>query len=1342
MKNLFYTATLLFCFGTLDIATLNGMSLDKGGQIVFCKKENISLPTYNWPRTLLAYPVQFGNGISDAGELTLTDDHTSQAVPFQLSRKVMKAGRIVSADVNFFASLPSGGDYSFTLEHKLSEPVRSAIPVTTQTTGTQIMVSNGVFRVGLPVSAAINATQTPSITIAKATVGGAKSENVLYSDNHQIRSVTTSEMESGELFALYRVEYEFEDGGAYVLHVKIVSGYPFVILDENISGITKEDGVRMEMKWRNFDPAYRYPLQWDRNFDSRFPWYHIDEPVYTNYCREDPAWTGMGMLENISEKMIFRLTPFGGNSVREQVPLISFWERDGNELGVFVYDHARWDDKQYGIWQQGPDMSVYFRYDHKTLCFTYPVMEGTRSTAITIHSVSEGERGCAKFDQALNAIGGSMNGKNTAYRYTSLLHSHYALLNLDKVKEWKLEYPKCAKRGEIPFRKPLADSSPERFLKETVSSCMAYYTAGLNGYPGVHSIEHRNFYGRLTQGYLENYKLLDAAQRRQVEALFLLAGYVNMTEAMNAIRTCLAGTANMAADGWAVTGVVSSLFPEHEMAPVWADYFEKSLEIYGLFYTRPDVKKFESKGGRWVESMGIYNWAYFKPTVAANLALCSTRGENRLASPYMAQRGRWMVDMLTAPVKVKTKTETSERLQRVYTPHGAHSGGRFVEQFSYVYQLAGLLENYDPILAENMYWCREMGAAPEGRLSDSNWDDVFKSIAGRLNPGTNPHLKSEKYTGHGIVLRAGVDTPEELSIHLEQVDKGPNYRWGNQGDGNSGGIYFYAGGNIYSGHENEAAGDHTQNDPDGVSNFGVMKNGAFRTVGYNELTAPLYDLDIAQFAEVRSSDGADRYSWPEYVSRNIMLVGTDYFLIYDQTGTNWRATHRFSWFVHKNDRLPKIVFFGNPARKDHWYKAETENSRGFYRDNNGSLLTLVTHKNGVSPIGGTLLKPSLLKDDEIYEHRNNRKGLEYDGIYEIATADSRDIVFRNSRGLHCKEANYCFDGEAGLIRKMKSGEIQMALFKGSEIGFGPLVMKLDANEECAVAIAFKNPSSAKGRFKNYGEATLRITGINGGELYIDGEKTTLHDNTVSLPKGDHTIEYTREPATPMPSFIASAEYTKKGAKIDIDRAPTAKELIIELSGDGGREWQKIGECDGSTCYLTNLPRGKYHVRAVSLNDGKRADDAYEYPVYVDDSKPHYPEGLRLILGNGKVSLSWGQVSGVKKYILYRRNPACGAFKPIYEGERTSYTDNAAAEVSPCRTYPADLPAKNSQPVYEYYVVAVNGRGTSEKSPTVDTCASSWANWYPNTKLKFKRQSAFWMEPYVRPNMLPSQYYPN
>lgn len=1342
MKRLFLAALVLaFGFGALSPVRANALVLEKNGHLDFTRKDNLALPTYNWPRTLLCYPVDFEGGIRSAAELTLIDNSTSRPVPFQLARVVKSGERIVTADLHFFASLPSGGDYSFTLKREAAGPVVETRPVISQNVGGRHTVSNGILRVTLPVSVSLDADRAEAPVFAKDAATGARSVGQIVSKGPRIRSVDVSEVESGPLFAQYAVTYRFGNDAAYRLDIKVVSGYPFVILDERIEGLTVQDSVRMELTWADFAPVYRYPLQWDRTFDSRFPWYRIDEPVYTNYCREDPAWTGRGTLENVAERMLFRLTPFGGNSVREQVPLISFWEEKGDELGIFVYDHERWDDGQYGIWQQGPDLSVGFRYRDKQLGFLYPLVSGTRSTAIALYGVDEGERACEMFDRALDAIGGSMTGKNTAYRYATLLHSQYALLNLDRVKNWQLEYPKEGARGKIPFQRPLPKSSPEEFLKEVKRSCMAYYMMGLNGYPGVHSIEHRNFYGRLTQGYLDNYQLLDNTQRRQVEALLLLAGYVNMTEAMNAIRTCLAGTANMAADGWAVTGVLSALFPEHEMARTWADFFAKSLELYGIFYTRPDVARYESFGGRWVESLGIYNWAYFKPTVAANLALWSTRGENRFPGPQMARRGRWMTDMLTAPVKVRTSADSTERLQRVYTAHGAHSGGRFVEQYSYVYQLARFLENYDPMQAEHLYWGRDMGRAPEGKPNDSCWDDVFAACSETSNNGTDPHLKSVKYTGHGIVLRAGVGTPEELSIHLDQVDKGPNYRWGNQGGGHSGGLYFYAGGKIYCGHENEAAGDHTQNDTDGVTNFGVMKDGTFRTVGYNELTAPLYDLDIAQYAEVRSSE-KDGYSWPEYLSRSILLVGTDYFLIYDQTGTNWRAYHRFSWFVHKKDQLPRIFFFGTPARRDHWYTAQTENSRGFYRDNYGSLLTLVTYKEGVTPLGGRLQKPALLASEEVYEHRSDRKGLEYEGIYEISTPRSRDITFRNGRGLHCQEPNYAFEGEAGLIRRMKSGEIQMALFRGSRIAYGPLAMELEAQGDCAVAMTFRNPSLAIGRYKSYGAATLRIRGLKGGRLHIDGVPATLSGQEIDLPVGEHVIEYTREEAVPMPSLVASAEYTPRGAELVIGKAPSAREVVIELSDDGGKQWREVGRCDGNTFALKHLRPGKYHVRAVSLNGDKRADSAPEYPVYVDGNRPHCPEGLRLRLDEDRVMLSWGKVRGVERYILYRRDPASQQFRPVYEGKDCTYTDTDLVGVRPCDRYPSDDPVRDDRSFYQYRVVAVNGRGRSESSATVDTNPGSWANWYPDTELRFKRRSAFWMAPYVPVGEEPDCYYPD
>ena len=110
---------------------------------------------------------------------------------------------------------------------------------------------------------------------------------------------------------------------------------------------------------------------------------------------------------------------------------------------------------------------------------------------------------------------------------------------------------------------------------------------------------------------------------------------------------------------------------------------------------------------------------------------------------------------------------------RQYPAHGAHGGGTTVDRPSSLFELGEWLFNYDPIVAENIFWAGTFGKELEHKLKDSDWAEVYKRIHTVDNRGTNPHLKSCKYVGHGIVLRAGVDTPEELSIHLEQVDKGP-----------------------------------------------------------------------------------------------------------------------------------------------------------------------------------------------------------------------------------------------------------------------------------------------------------------------------------------------------------------------------------------------------------------------------------------------------------------------------------------------------------------------------------------------------------------------------------------
>lgn len=142
------------------------------------------------------------------------------------------------------------------------------------------------------------------------------------------------------------------------------NGYPFVIFDEEMSGIEKQDGVFVDMEWTGFHPTHKY-ANWDRQKDVTVAdGVPVEQPLYTSYCQEDPHWTGEGWIEQVDKEMVYRLLPFGGNSTRDQVPVRTFWEsgKDARELGVFVYDHNRWNDRQYGIWQPTPDLSVYFRY--------------------------------------------------------------------------------------------------------------------------------------------------------------------------------------------------------------------------------------------------------------------------------------------------------------------------------------------------------------------------------------------------------------------------------------------------------------------------------------------------------------------------------------------------------------------------------------------------------------------------------------------------------------------------------------------------------------------------------------------------------------------------------------------------------------------------------------------------------------------------------------------------------------------------------------------------------------------------------------------------------------------
>ena len=278
---------------------------------------------------------------------------------------------------------------------------------------------------------------------------------------------------------------------------------------------------------------------------------------------------------------------------------------------------------------------------------------------------------------------------------------------------------------------------------------------------------------------------------------------------------------------------------------------------------------------------------------------------------------------------------------RVYPPQGAHASRRVAPPM--MGMMGQFLQRFDPITAEHLMW-----AAPLDRPD-------FEHPSGP-NPGTSCTICRVTAARTRILKVASipatvsscpaVDTADEVSVHLQQIDSGPNYRWGIAGQNGSGVIYYYAAGKCYSHNGTEDVGDRECDDTDFACNFGVFKDGRFKSIGQNVLDSPLYDLGTAQLAELLPARGSDAYSWPQYQSRRVMLVGADYMVVYDAVYNDAIST-RFAWFTEREEQLPSFAVLkgsNGAVRRTDLTTAET---KGVWFDSSGDSEMLVTHLPGI-----------------------------------------------------------------------------------------------------------------------------------------------------------------------------------------------------------------------------------------------------------------------------------------------------------------------------------------------------------------------------------------------------------
>lgn len=1310
-------------FILFSLTTGNLLAQTKDRPVVFSSEkavitleDHLHHPLYWWPNTLLNYPVVLDEDIQ-VEELVLIDKLTGKQQPFQLTGLTKTTEGRTKAVIHFISDLPSGGKRVFVLKKGTPEKYPA---VAVEKVDKEIVVTTDKLTVWIPSSQTGSSGILPgpvlSIAQTRSKRLGQSNFNAGAKVLKTIESVITSQ---GPLFTDVTVNYKFTDGAAYNAEIRCIKGYDFIQIKEQMIGFSATEKCDWRIDWTGFSPTHRQapnhphfnnepykPATGESGF-GRYPWEKIDQNILEGHL-------GIIASEDTT-KIPYEINTYGNYPAEKNVTSSVFWdEKSKQSVGIFMNNALEWDDLEYPIWHISGKLSVSFYYKNRQFSWKYPVLNGKRSTAISCYDhqkdidfMDDLEK---KYQPQQHPDGFTYRVHMSQLSHNTYLQNRYSVISLDKVKDWELTYPDSLPLAPVIFKSGRINSVKELeqyFLyDEFIVELPISGTCQNSGYGPT---RNRQFYGSWVDAFNRLLPTMLPADKARFTAMFLFHCYMAADEEYLPMRNMLSGHPNFLADVKSTPAMGAFLFPKHPEAKVWEDMFSKYIELNTHYHTRPDVKSWDATGGRWTENLGTYVWAFLKPSLRANYLLQNQfNGSNHMANANTAVLGSWLLNSLSAPYggeSLDFYRDANHKLanhfwgivtpengpRRIHPPQGAHAARRMPS--ASLWLLGQNLKYYDPLLSENISYVSHPDDIEEEVLVKKN--DPFSLMYPQKtdNQGTPPDFKSEKFTGYGILLRAGVDTKDELSIHLQQIDRGPNYRWGIAADGGCGNIYFYAAGKSYSHNGREDSGDRRIQDTDLITNFGVFKDGKFKSIGMNVLSSPMFDLGIGQYAEICSAQN-NSYSWPEYQSRSIMLIGADYFILYDDVHDN-NIPGRLSWFTHPQEELPEITIiragglgtYSNNGRVDKTELSGKE-SKGVWYDGTGDFLTFVSHKKGYK------IEPTSY------------------GAIIFSPQGSKDHVFRNDKLVKVDEEGLVFSGTAGFIREKESGVQEWALFHGNKIGNGQFYISTDNHYEAISAIVYNNLNvSGKCSGKQVTEVIFKwnIALPASISFYLDGAKQLAKvadgEIVVSIPAGNHIWNLGNgQPCLTRP-VIDFTRNEKGNVLFAIQPVTGATGYRYEYSTDTGKTWIKLSEQPKTQLLLKNTGKEtKGYLRVIALNKEHASEASVVYPVYFTSGKPHYPDGLKLNIGKGNIDLTWGKVLGCSEYRLYRRAKNSTRFQLIYSGNKNQFTDNHL----------------QGNDIYEYDISAVNGNGEGNKSNVINTDPASWSNFDPMPGEPFRR----------------------
>lgn len=1308
-------------------------------------RNRLDHPLYTWPTTLLGWDVDFSSAPVTADRLLVTDGDGTP-FPFQLSRTRTREGRLIAARVHVLADLPRGAVRRFHLHTtgKEAGAPRYAPRVHCSEEAEGFTIRSERLALRVPKAARSNGEGPAVGPILSLERNGRRfGASRLEGPTCGVLGLSSEPVCEGPLFIDWRLTYTFAGGRHYSATLRVVADYDFIRIREDMTGFNGADEAGWRLDWTGFEPTHHFAstlplMHWRTGPDGwgDYAWRRIDQPHHVIYRGEDPPFMGPPRIGASGGDLPFRIGPYAPGSAYSIIDRAAFWDdRAGDAIGLFIDDPAQWDDGRYALWASAPQLQIRCAYaPDGPLSWHWPLATGSRSTCIACYDHALDAEAMDELQRRAAELRAEGIDADAADRLTRMptthinrLKIHYGTLHLDRVKEWQLHYPEGAARPPVVFdtgEVADADEFARRLRTSSLAAIATHGTHSIHAGTTYDPVRLRAIYDWITDGYNRLEPDMTPAQRERTTALLLLNAHVCADEDLMPMVTMLGGHPNFLADVKAPLAFAAFLFPEHPRAREWAEQFGKYIELNTRAHTRPDVPPWGTRGGRWTESPGIYVWAFLRPTVLAAWVLWKHfDGGNRMARHEVAELLEYLLGILTAPFtgEAPEHAPTPEHLhsargpRRVYPPQGAHAKRR--PPYRLLALLAVWMRRYRPLLAEHLlHVSRPDDVSQElapGRRPSATWDIIYDSSTHAR--GTRPRLGSAKFTGYGVVLRAAVHQPDECSIHLQQIDPGPNYRWGFAGEGGCGAVYYYANGRAWSHNGAEDAGDRHCSDTDFVCTFGVWKDHRFRSIGMNDLTAPLIDLDLAQLARLEARQDAP-YAWPEYRARNLLLVGADYFLLADDL-LGEQVTWRFSWFVHRADRLPTIVYVpphGEP---------ECSRASGIWPHRTTRLQTDETHGLWHEGFGDSRF---------VISHRDDLRVESAPHGFRVALNGTHDRVFRSRTAIHVHEDDATFHGRTGVIRRF-TDRTELVLIDGRIIAAGEIAIGNDGSG-LAIAATYTRRATLHGvgQCPHAARLAVRARAFRQGptHLYIDGARVraALQDGWLiaETPAGRFRWECTDRLPLPVSPEVQRTVYAPEGIRIHFDPCPAADEHIVQTSTDDGASWKDAARGTTSPLHASwPVANGRFHVRLVALNTEHTAPAGPEYPAEHPDAPPDPPDGLCGRLHPQGIELQWGEVLGVERFRLYRRARAGGDFAPIHEGPHTRFIDDGAV----------------GNETFEYVVTSINGFGEGGGSAPIDTDPDGWTNWDPLPAGGFRRHTTYTRPPYAHDWEHVPEYYP-